>query len=173
MAPHRAAAMPTKAEQRTYEKTVGALSAGTTDERPPSRTERAWAALEELGRRASLIHVTMIEDEDTLFSVTAHFPNDRPRTTVRRSLADAVEAMVGREEEKTCPGCQRTKPVSLFADNVKLKGERNRYCKDCERVRVGDHEPAPSPTASCPPTGAVSPWTGVTWRARRPLTPAG
>ncbi len=113
---------------------------------PDSRHARAWGSLRELVAAASLVAISTVddtEDAESLYSVRVHYKDEGPlagppRSCVRADLVDAVETLLGREEQKRCGHCGEMRPVSWFSANRSRKGGLTSECKTCSRPRVQD-----------------------------------
>lgn len=144
---------PSPKEARAYEQ--AREDRENDDYAPPddsgelARKAAAWDALVMLFSGCEAVHLTRIEESggdddggDPLVSVTAYRADPdaggrRARNTVRRRLADAIEAAAGREPIRWCGRCKRTHPVSEFGDDSRQPDGLNRYCKASERKRLG------------------------------------
>jgi len=153
LAAHKPCAEPTRCEVKAYEAGVKGVRGPETSpkeqegaEKVSERHRRLGAALELLLSGCRILHISQIEDEDfpepvySLSCFRADLPagaaDTRPRNVVRRNLLHALDCANGREQEKRCPGCKKTKPVGEFGCVATALDSMNRYCKVCERKRV-------------------------------------
>lgn len=138
---------PTRAEVDEHDRRMKPVRDAEADARKaagrpvdPAALAAAWAAFAELVAASTVVHVGVIAEEggedEALYSVTAHAEGDRPRNAVRRDLAAAVLAVLGREPERWCAGCGRSHPVGQFGANNRVPDGLNRYCKAFERERL-------------------------------------
>lgn len=154
----------TDREVAQYEKGVTALSTltvGTTtggvktvnqDKHTAKLVAKDSAKYESIGRvfceladGASMLTVTKVDDADdvTLYSITARFEDDLPRSIVSSDMEYGLLRAVGREPKKVCGGgCNKgpdgvPRPVcfTVFGANDTMPDRLNSVCKACERAR--------------------------------------
>jgi len=137
---HRPVADLTRAELKAYAERRKAAGADARTPAPRAAGEdpgaALWAAFADLMARSTLVHISRIDEEDELFSVTVHAEASETRNAVRRELGDAILAAGGKEPVKRCPGCRKGQPIGLFGANAKMRDGLNRRCKACERPRL-------------------------------------
>lgn len=144
VAAHRPQPDPTRAEAREYERGArGVLGPDAT--RAPAgdeaRAAAAWAMLQRLAGLGGVVTVGTVDDADPdagdspAYHVAALLPAGR-RDAVRRSLADAVAAVLGEEPTHECPGCKARKPVGEFGADGSRPSGKSTYCKACARERT-------------------------------------
>ncbi len=98
----------------------------------------AWSAIEGLLRSGGTLNLCVSPDADneSELVVSAWVATDQGSrgSAVRSSLAAAVAAVAGQEQQKVCTSCHRRMPLDHFSK--KKKTGRASACKKCERERV-------------------------------------
>ncbi|HYH69395.1 MAG TPA: DUF3102 domain-containing protein [Urbifossiella sp.] len=154
VAAHRPQPDPGRAQLKAHEEAMAPIrdaekgdrqDAREADREAAAERDRAARAMEQLARLAAaggVVTVSTVDDADddadddpAPFHVSAILPTGR-RAETRRSLADAIAAVLEEEVNRRCHGpCKQVKPVGEFGENRhKTQGKCSR-CKVCERER--------------------------------------
>lgn len=112
----------------------------------PAPADPVRAAVEDLLRDGSALHLSVVDDADTgdrLITGT-YYPLDDARPVghaVSDEPAEVLLILAGREPVKPCGSCREGKPLySAFSRDSNRPDGRVQYCKACERARIRAHK---------------------------------
>lgn len=97
-----------------------------------------WRAINAILRDA-MLHLTHTSDDengDGVVSGTLTDAAGRRRCAAAPTLEGVVLALSETVRQKECPRCEKVKRLDEFSRRSDKKDGRNRYCLECERVRV-------------------------------------
>lgn len=112
----------------------------------PAPADPVRAAVEDLLRAGSALHLSVVDDADTgdRLVTGTYYPAGGGRRVghaVSDSPAEVLLILAGREPVKACGSCREEKPLySAFSRDGNRPDGRVQYCKACERGRIRAHK---------------------------------